>query len=234
MKNNKTIYEESTQQYTAMLEEAWKRDKTRLFGYLDNHYKIIRENFSTKKVNELKMLDIGCGIGFGLLYFQKKGFKNLIGIEVNEHSLLIAKKNCPQAKIIKGDIYNLPFTDNEMDLVVMMEVIEHIDDANKAFDEVVRVLKPGGVLFLTTPNRMGLMGLSNGPLKFFVQGFWYKSFLRLLGLITCGPEHPKEYFAFEIGNLLKKRQFTKVIFPFYSYIPLFPAGKFYLIAKKRR
>ena len=46
----------------------------------------------------------------------------------------------------------LPFTDNEFDLILSLAVIEHISNVSNYMSEIIRVLKPGGILYLTTPN----------------------------------------------------------------------------------
>lgn len=50
-----------------------------------------------------------------------------------------------------GDLLNIPLTDGELDGVVLTEVLEHCEDPFKAISEVRRVLKPGGLLFVTSP-----------------------------------------------------------------------------------
>lgn len=57
------------------------------------------------------------------------------------------------------DIQSLSYAASEFDTVISSETIEHVPDSRRALSELVRVLKPGGRLFLTTPNYLGLMGL---------------------------------------------------------------------------
>lgn len=225
-------YEESTVAYTEMLKKAWSADYPRLERYFAKIMPKIEQMLANKKT-KIKALDIGCGIGFGLKFLAKNGFKQLYGIDINKHSLEEARKVCPEAKIKFGDVYRIPFDAQTFDLIFLTEIIEHLDFPDQAFEEISRILKSGGVLFLTTPNRMGLMGLSNGPIKFLKEGFYWKSLLRILGKVTCGPEHPREYFSFELANILTHYSFRDIIYPFYTYFPLFPSGKYYILAKKR-
>jgi 2-polyprenyl-3-methyl-5-hydroxy-6-metoxy-1,4-benzoquinol methylase len=67
-----------------------------------------------------------------------------------------------------ADVQALPFSDGDFDTVVSCETIEHVADPRQALRELARVLKPGGRLFLTTPNYLGPMGL-------------YRVYLRLRG-----------------------------------------------------
>ena len=230
MQNN---YEESKINYTKTLEKNISKNYKRLWAYFQKILpKIEKEILIKKEKSRIKILDIGCGVGYGLAFFASQNYKKLFGIDINRYSLKIAKERCPKANVRYGDVIKIPFQSNEFDLVILTEVIEHLDDPQTALEEIRRILNPGGILFLTTPNRMGLMGLSNGPIKFFTDGYYYKSVLRILGKLTCGPEHPKEYFAFELAKMLEKQHFKVLHFPKFCYLPLFPAGKYYLIAQK--
>lgn len=225
-------YEESNITYTQMLASAWEKNGSRILASLQKLVKKLEEKLLFRQQSTMKVLSIGCGIGYELDWLFKNGYTNLYGIDINPRSLDVAKRNCPQAHLRYGDVYKIPFETNSIDLVLLIEVIEHLDCPTKALGEIYRVLKPDGVLLLTTPNRMGLMGLSNGPVKFITQGYWYKSVFRILGFLTCGPEHVKEYFSFELARVLKLAGFYKIIFPQYTFFPFYPAGKYYLIAQK--
>ena len=61
--------------------------------------------------------------------------------------------------VVQGDAQNLPFSDNSFDLVVSCETIEHLPPVQNAVCEMHRVTRPGGKLFLTTPNCFNFMGL---------------------------------------------------------------------------
>ncbi len=52
---------------------------------------------------------------------------------------------------IVGDIHNLPFEDNSQDAIVCISVLEHVENPTKAFEEMYRVLKPGGYCFIYVP-----------------------------------------------------------------------------------
>ena len=61
-------------------------------------------------------------------------------------------KNRPNIKSIIMDAQKMEFDDNQFDIVILTEVLEHIPDDKLAAKEIIRVLKPGGYLFLTVPN----------------------------------------------------------------------------------
>jgi len=107
-------------------------------------------NFKDKRI-----LDIGCSYG----WFEKKvgkKAKEIVGIDLNEKDLKIAKKECKEKNcgFEKGSALNLKkFKRNYFDIVVMFDVIEHIPKGTekKCLKEIKKILKKNGKLLLTTP-----------------------------------------------------------------------------------
>ncbi len=100
------------------------------------------------------ILDIGCGSGH-LLYQFRHHFKKLIGLEYSQHRLAHAEINLEEFCFlpIQGTAEDLSaLASNSVDHVVSADTIEHIPDVYKAAEEMYRVLKPGGVLVINTPN----------------------------------------------------------------------------------
>lgn len=106
-------------------------------------------------VNKI-VLDIGCGYGWCELNFIKRGVKQIYGTEISESDLqpIRAGLKSQKLKIMVADATQLLFKNNYFDVVVCWEVLEHIPPGteSKMFSEISRVLKPGGLLFLSTPN----------------------------------------------------------------------------------
>src|SRR5690606_6783902 len=59
-------------------------------------------------------------------------------------------------EIIQGSVLELPFADNSFDLVCAFDIIEHVENDQKAVEEMLRVLKPGGSICVTVPAFMSL------------------------------------------------------------------------------
>lgn len=100
--------------------------------------------------NGARILDYGCGnVGY-LLDFGRRGF-NISGAEISSN--VVAQ--CRDNKIDVRQVTNLskiPFADEEFDIVYLMQVFEHLRDPNLFMKELYRVLKPGGLLYLSVPN----------------------------------------------------------------------------------
>ena len=106
-------------------------------------------------VKDKRVLNIGCGFGWCELNFLGRGVQQMTGMEISESDLKTAREHVRDEKInfCVGSAVKLPFPDRSFDTVVSWEVIEHIpkNTENKMFAEVARVLKSGGVFYLSTP-----------------------------------------------------------------------------------
>jgi SAM-dependent methyltransferase len=100
------------------------------------------------------VLDAACGVGYGSAVLARGGAKRVVGIDTSEAALRAARAGAiPETEFVSADIRALPFADGEFDLVVSFETIEHVEDPERALDELRRVLAPEGVLVISTPNR---------------------------------------------------------------------------------
>lgn len=99
-----------------------------------------------------KVLDVGCGTGRLIRFMLEKGAE-VSGADVSEEMLRVARKNFPEVSFLKAEMENLPFEDNNFDLVVATFVIVHLKNLSGFFAEVYRVLKNGGIFVLTNINQ---------------------------------------------------------------------------------
>lgn len=100
------------------------------------------------------ILDVGCGDGL-LLYQFRHRFKRLVGLEYSAQRLEAARQQMQGLPFegLCGSAEAMPqLASDSIDAIVSADVIEHIPDVYPAADEMFRVLRPGGVLAINTPN----------------------------------------------------------------------------------
>ena len=102
-----------------------------------------------------RVLDIGSRWGDVTNEIYSKN-SNVIGMELVDDLVKLAKKNFPHLKFIQGNANKIPFAPISFDSVFIGETIEHVIDQDKVIKEIKRVLKPNGELILTTPNMVSL------------------------------------------------------------------------------
>ena len=136
------------------------------------------------------VLDAGCGTGLITLHLQG----TVIGIDINEWNLKRAKEHAPKGNYVQADIESLPIISRSIDTVVCTETLEHLPQPEQAVREFARVLKPGGKLIISIPNKHII---------------WkFRKFL----LTTCPVSEPfhRSYTMNEFKRLLHK--FTPIAF----------------------
>ena len=99
-----------------------------------------------------RVLDYGCGYGRTLAELSEAGFQNLIGVDFSEAMLTRAKLEVPGSKLIRSDGKGLPFANDCLDVVILFAVLTCIPNDNeqrRLVSEVQRVLRPGGIIYLS-------------------------------------------------------------------------------------
>lgn len=98
-----------------------------------------------------KFLDVGCGTGETMSFIKNLSNKNEIyGIDTSERAVEYSKDR-GHKHTYKANALDLPFEDNFFDVILFLDVLEHIKDDKKAIKEAKRVLKDGGIIILTSP-----------------------------------------------------------------------------------
>lgn len=119
---------------------------------------VVRDFLKTNKIDGMDILDFGCGPGnlFNGLNALAPNF-NYYGADFSQTSIEVLKETFKNEKNFKDAFHIKSFPinhDKKYDFIICCEVIEHLDD--KTLDEVAfelnKLLKPGGVLYITTPN----------------------------------------------------------------------------------
>lgn len=112
-------------------------------------YACTREWLQTRFPRRGALVEVGCGLGFLLKYFTADGW---IGTGLEPDPLCCAHAQRTLGLSVEaGALPGAALATASVDVVLMMHVIEHVDDAKVALRDIYRVLKPGGVLVLETP-----------------------------------------------------------------------------------
>jgi len=117
----------------------------------------------------IKLLDCGCGpgtISLGLAQAIAPG--TVIGIDREASQIVIAAENAVKhaianASFQQANIYDLPFADESFDAVFSHALFEHLQEPPKALQEILRVLKPGGIVGLRSPDWSGFLIAPSTP-----------------------------------------------------------------------
>lgn len=117
----------------------------------ENKQKIKRVVRSIVKNRYIKHLDVGCGDGFIFSCVPKTW--SSYGLDITDEMIKECKKNHPSVVLRKGLAENLPFPDSYFDFVTCYSFLDHLKDTSYFYNEVYKVLKPGGSFFFgLSPN----------------------------------------------------------------------------------
>lgn len=159
--------------------EELRRDEKGIKEHLD------RYNFALKFLTGREtVIDAACGSGYGseILSF---GAKKVIGLEINDYAIKYAKERHfkKNVEFYKADLnQKIDLPDNYSDVIISFETLEHVANQENMFREFKRLLKPGGFLIISTPDKNLISG----------------------GLESDNPFHIKELTKIEFINLLRR------------------------------
>ncbi|MFH1455582.1 MAG: class I SAM-dependent methyltransferase [archaeon] len=184
-----------------IFKKIYKKSKKKWGDHLDPHSFDTKEEYflflQLMKVYEFipsiipkgkEVLDAGCGEGYGANYLAKKGFQ-VIAIDINKKTIIEARKKYRESCLfLQLNAEKLPYKNETFDAIMSSHVIEHLKNDAGYVKELQRVLKKGGKLILTTPNKKYRVKPGEKPWNIF---------------------HIKEYTADELEKILKT-SFPKV------------------------
>ena len=99
------------------------------------------------------VLEAGFGEGYGADLLADVA-RSVIGVDYDEAAVTHVRARYPRVEAVKGNLAQLPLPDGSVDVVVNFQVIEHLWDQSQFVAECLRVLRPGGLLLMSTPNRI--------------------------------------------------------------------------------
>jgi SAM-dependent methyltransferase len=144
---------------------------------------LFAKHFVARMPQPASVLDAGCGSGYGSAELAKTG-ASVTGADVSGEAVAYAREHFGKQGIrfVEAPCESLPFEPESFDLVTAFEVIEHLERWRELLAEANRILKPGGVLLVSTPNRDYYTESRGeaGPNPFHVHEFDYSEFQQAL------------------------------------------------------
>jgi SAM-dependent methyltransferase len=114
---------------------------------------VVAYRFAARLVVGAQVLDAGCGEGYGAELLAASAAE-ATGVDLDAAVVAHARGRYGRARFRQGDLLALPFPDASFDAVVSLQTIEHLAEPRAFVAECARVLRPGGRLILSTPNRL--------------------------------------------------------------------------------
>lgn len=153
--------QEDIKQFNSLSDEWWKESGKFDILHRMNPARLeyiiswIKKKFG--RVEELSILDIGCGGGIVSLPLARIGAK-VLGIDAAEKNIEVALRSCLDAGIKNAEFMSCAIEDlskdgSLYDVVIALEIIEHVENPSFFLEEALSHLKPGGLIFISTINR---------------------------------------------------------------------------------
>lgn len=143
------------------------------------------------------ILDAACGAAPGLRFFDQRS-NRVIGLDIASAALRAARQMLPHARLVQANLdVPLPFAAGTFDLIILREAIEHVQNGPAMLAACLRVLRPGGCVAITTPNRWD----ARRPIFAATRRVWSGD---------ADPTHTHIYSPTEMRRVLQSVGFTQV------------------------
>lgn len=131
-------------------------------GYRERlyYYKSLRGALLRVKGDPVNVAEIGCGLGmFSYALLSARPHLMLRASDISDHAVAIAGKKLsrfPNAQVRLGNAEDIALPSGSCDVVVSLDVVEHLPQPEQMISHVFRILRPGGIFLFTTPNARSL------------------------------------------------------------------------------
>ncbi len=165
--------------------------------------------------SDARVLEAGCGTGGNLYHLKLRG--EVSAFEPHPDGIEVARSRHPDMAIRTGSLPNfLPFPEASFDLVAALDVLEHVEDDDGALRALLRLVKPGGYVFITVPTHPFLWGSHDRRLhhmrRYSVDGLrrmtnvpdvelvYFGAFNTLLAPLAFAIRLAEKAFSIDLGN----------------------------------
>jgi SAM-dependent methyltransferase len=151
-----------------------------------------------------RVLDVGCGVGQVVARLSEAGFE-AHGVDVSEPNIERARNFCPRCQLYDGR--KLPFGDGFFDTAGALNVLEHVEEPEAFIKELVRVVRIGGCVVISSPNFFRVFGFRDYHAKMRGVGNKWRNWKRLREKRQQMRDHP-DSVRFDRMTPIVKEPFT--------------------------
>jgi len=171
---------------------------------------IARYAFAARLADGVRVLDIGCGTGYGTAELAQRA-QSATGIDISADAIAYARQHYPAATFLAAPATAIPFPAASFDLITAFEVIEHLDNWHDLLMEARRLLHPSGTFLVSTPNKLyyAESRAKEGPNPFHAHEFEIAEFHNALTAVF-----PK------VQILLQNRVESQAFYPYSTFLPI--------------
>jgi SAM-dependent methyltransferase len=171
-----------------------------------------RYAFAARLAGQARVLDIGCGTGYGTAELAQHA-KSSTGIDVSAEAISYAREHypLPNTTFLAASATALPFSSASFDLITAFEVIEHLPNWHDLLIEARRLLHPNGTFLVSTPNRLyyAESRAADGPNPFHAHEFEFTEFRDALAAVFPN-----------VTILLQNRLESQAFYPHATFAPV--------------
>ncbi len=198
-------------------ENHWLMDRNpekALSAYLEQQskaYSKVKNDFIKELLGDLngkRFLDYGCGAGFFSVYAAQSGARLVLGVDALDTALTTAAFYARQqgvhkaCQFLRSSTFPKNLGPNKFDVILMKDVVEHVADDQALLDDAREALVPGGILVISTQNRISL--------NYLFQGTYNRHILKDKNWYGWDETHLRFYSPISLNKQLKKGGFSTI------------------------
>lgn len=165
------------------MEKYWSGERLETFVFNENMVEHLhRYSMALPYARDKIVLDIACGEGYGSKHLACVA-KLVYGVDISSDTIAAAKNKyrADNLSFLVGAADNIPLDDASIDIVISFETLEHHDRHEEMLLEIKRILKPGGMLIMSSPDKRYYTDETGYVNKFHVKELYAEQFRELIG-----------------------------------------------------